>query len=346
MSAFVTIDEMLEAFRGRCGFRQYIKSKPARYGIKIFAMTCAKSFYTSNLEIYAGSQPEGPFKIDNSAKSVVDRLVQPISNSNRNVTVDNWFCSIPLCTELLQNHKLTLVGTLRKNKKEIPPIFVDLKQLPVGGSLFGFRKNCTLVSYRAKKNKQVLLLSSMHDDDAIDNDDNSPTHGKPEMILFYNSTKGGVDTVDKYKEQYSVARTSNRWSMTVFYSLLNIAGLNSFIILKQNVREPNMKRRRFIQALAKDLCKHQMISRIHVKSTPSWIKRRLRDLLELQIEARLPPSEEVTSGRCYACTWRQNRSSKTRCATCKFFICREHTAPVHCRNCFEDNNVEDAHDSE
>ena len=30
------VDEQLEAFRGRCGFRQYILSKPAKYGIKIW----------------------------------------------------------------------------------------------------------------------------------------------------------------------------------------------------------------------------------------------------------------------------------------------------------------------
>lgn len=31
VSEYLTIDEMLEAFRCRCGFRQYIKNKPARY---------------------------------------------------------------------------------------------------------------------------------------------------------------------------------------------------------------------------------------------------------------------------------------------------------------------------
>uniref|UniRef100_A0A1B6KLI6 PiggyBac transposable element-derived protein domain-containing protein n=1 Tax=Graphocephala atropunctata TaxID=36148 RepID=A0A1B6KLI6_9HEMI len=34
LSEMVTIDEMLEAFRGRCGFRQYIPNKPAKYGVK------------------------------------------------------------------------------------------------------------------------------------------------------------------------------------------------------------------------------------------------------------------------------------------------------------------------
>lgn len=338
VSPFVTVDEMLEAFRGRCGFRQYIKSKPARYGVKIFAMCCAKSFYTSNLEIYAGSQPDGPFKIDNSGQSVVNRLIQPISGTGRNVTVDNWFCSVPLCSDLLHNHRLTLVGTLRKNKKEIPPNFIDLKKVPVGASQFGFKESFTLVSYKAKKNKQVVLLSSMHSDDAIDNNVDSPTYGKPEIILFYNSSKGGVDTVDKFKEHYSVARTTNRWSMTVFYSLLNISSLNSYIILKENTNAPNMKRRHFLQELAKDLCKEQMTSRIDVKSTPSWVKKRLRDILDVPAQARQPPAEEVTSGRCYACDWRKNRASKTRCATCKFFICKEHSAPVHCTNCTQENN--------
>uniref|UniRef100_A0A6P7G9Q2 Uncharacterized protein LOC114337367 n=1 Tax=Diabrotica virgifera virgifera TaxID=50390 RepID=A0A6P7G9Q2_DIAVI len=48
-----TVDEMLEAFRGRCKFRKYIANKPAKYGIKIYALVDSTTFYTSNLEIYA-----------------------------------------------------------------------------------------------------------------------------------------------------------------------------------------------------------------------------------------------------------------------------------------------------
>lgn len=94
VSEFLTIDEILDKVCGRCSFRQYIKSKPARYGIKMFAMCCARSFYTSNLEIYCGSQPDGPYKFENSAKEVVERMIKPISISGRNVTVENWFSSI------------------------------------------------------------------------------------------------------------------------------------------------------------------------------------------------------------------------------------------------------------
>lgn len=49
-SEFVTVDEKLEEFRGKCGFRQYIPSKPNKCGINIFAVSDSKTWYTSNME--------------------------------------------------------------------------------------------------------------------------------------------------------------------------------------------------------------------------------------------------------------------------------------------------------
>lgn len=62
-SEYLTIDEMLVAFKWRCSFIQYIPSKPAKYGLKIFALYDAKSFYTDNLEIYCSIQPDGPYNM-------------------------------------------------------------------------------------------------------------------------------------------------------------------------------------------------------------------------------------------------------------------------------------------
>lgn len=52
-----------------------------------------------------------------------------------------------------------------------------------------FSSKCYVgIVYSAKKNG--LVLSSLHRNDQIDQ-----TSGKPEMILDYNSTSGGVDTL-------------------------------------------------------------------------------------------------------------------------------------------------------
>lgn len=56
-SEYLTVDEQLLAFRGNCPFRQYIPSKPAKYGLKVFALVDVKTAYTMNLEPYVGKQP-------------------------------------------------------------------------------------------------------------------------------------------------------------------------------------------------------------------------------------------------------------------------------------------------
>lgn len=53
-SEFVTIDEMLHRFRGRCSFVQYMPNKPAKYGLKMYALCDGKTLYCCNFEVYCG----------------------------------------------------------------------------------------------------------------------------------------------------------------------------------------------------------------------------------------------------------------------------------------------------
>ncbi|KAF0727034.1 piggyBac transposable element-derived protein 4-like, partial [Aphis craccivora] len=73
VGAFVTIDEELVKFRGKCPFKQYLPSKPGKYGIKIFAVVDSKTMYSLNMEIYPGKQPEGPYNLLNNPHPLVMR---------------------------------------------------------------------------------------------------------------------------------------------------------------------------------------------------------------------------------------------------------------------------------
>jgi len=167
ISEYCTIDESLVPFRGRCAFRQFIQNKPAKYGINVFCLVDSRMFYTSQMEIYAGKQPEVPYKLSNSPADVVKRLIQPISHTDRNVTFDNWNTSVTLAEEILKEHKITIVGTIRKNKREIPPEFINTNEREEKSRKFAFRDG-TLVSYIPKKGKIVLALSTMHHNNDID----------------------------------------------------------------------------------------------------------------------------------------------------------------------------------
>lgn len=119
VSEYCTLDEQLVGFRGRCSFRMYIPNKPAKYGLKIFALVDARTWYVLNSEVYVGKQNDGPFQVSNNTVDVSMRLSQPIHGTGRNLTTDNWFSSIPMADSLLANN-VTLVGTLKKTKKSCP----------------------------------------------------------------------------------------------------------------------------------------------------------------------------------------------------------------------------------
>ncbi|KAK2723884.1 hypothetical protein QYM36_002293 [Artemia franciscana] len=90
-----------------------------------------------------------------------------ISGSSRNITPDNWYSSVQLVDEL-RKHKLTYVGTVKKNKREIPGSFLPDRTGQEGSSFFDFKSNKTVVSYVPKKCKAVLLISSMHHTPKVD----------------------------------------------------------------------------------------------------------------------------------------------------------------------------------
>ena len=105
-------------FMARCPFRQYIPTKPDKYGMKIFWICDAKSFYPLKAKPYLGKEGNSPQQ--NLGRHDVLELSNPLTRSGRNITMGNYFTDMVLATTLLQNG-LTLVGTVRKNKTFIPP---------------------------------------------------------------------------------------------------------------------------------------------------------------------------------------------------------------------------------
>ena len=107
----------------------------------------------------------------------------------------------------------------------------------MNSSIFGFQNDSTIVSYVPKKNKAVILLSTFHNDNEIVIDQNE----KPRIILDYNKYKGGIDTLDQVVRCYSSRRKSNRWSLTMFCNILDIAAYNALILFLST--HPNYKNR-------------------------------------------------------------------------------------------------------
>ncbi|XP_071784707.1 piggyBac transposable element-derived protein 4-like [Asterias amurensis] len=333
----MTVDDELVAFRGICGFRQYMPQKPARYGIKFWVCTDSTHNYVTNIQPYLGKENQTKL-----GKRVVLDMVRPLFKTGRNITTDNHFTSCELAEELLQED-LTLLGTIKGLRREVPDAFKleASKKREARSSKFLFAGPLTLVSYVPRKNKSVLLLSSMHHDSAIND-----TTSKPEMIHDYMHTKAGVDTIDQMCSVYNVARITRRWPMVVFYHIMNLAAINAYTLygLKNPGWHPKgSARSAFLSQLAKELIHPQYMLRA---CNASRLARRTRTALEIvgyEIQHHrqpLPETDQLShsrlkNGYCFLCEGGKGRTTKV-CESCRRFACGKHTTtsrPVH--NCHE-----------
>lgn len=335
---YLTIDEQLVPFRGHCRFRMYIPNKPAKYGMKIVMMCDGGTNYMCNAIPYLGkgTTPAGK----PSADYFVEKLVEPVRTSGRNITTDNWFTSIPLAKYLL-DQKLTTIGTIRKNKPELPQEFINPKfeNRSPNTSLFLFSNDLTAVSFAPKKNKLVTLISTMHDDDAV-----NARSQKPEIICCYNQTKGAVDAFDQCLTRTSCIRRSRRWPMCFFYNMLNIAAYNSYVVylhnfFKMNNKTKPLSRFQFLLSIADELSVPWMKCRVQQLHMPQTIICSIQKCItnitgiedatrsKSQAEAQnvKEPQEGILMKRkyCSYCDYKKKRMSKMKCSICEVPDCGE-----------------------
>lgn len=317
---YLTIDEMLVPFRGRCGFRMYIPNKPAKYGIKVQVLADSKTHYMCNAEVYTGAKPLKPAKnLLPNPTQVVLRLVEYLPvNSNRNITADNWYSAIETVNEL-RKRNFTYVGTLRKNKRQIPPEFQANRKREISSSIFGFQGGITLVSHVPKQGKSVILISSMHHTNTVNRNTK-----KPDIIHFYNETKAGVDALDEKCAVYSTSRRTRRWPMALFHSILNIAGVNSRVVYEASPLGKKISRYAFIKQVGLALCEPYMHERLCNQKVPRNLRLLIANILKVKIPIETQCTERIPTSkrkRCFFCPSKSDKKTATLCDTCKKPIC-------------------------
>lgn len=168
----------------------------------------------------------------------------------------------------------------------------------------------------------------MHHGDAIDD---TTEQFKPEMIVFYNSTKGGVDTLNELCALYDVARNTRRWPMVIFFGLMNVAGVNSQIIFTSNNIDTKTSRRIYLRQLSNALTSEHQHRRAVVTNLPPEVRLRRQEAAGVAVQAvRADQLPEGIRKLCHLC----RKESKTRyyCKYCFKFICLKHTS-FSCPTC-------------
>ena len=176
----LTIDEQLFLCKTRCPFIQYMANKPDQFGIKFWLLADAQSKYLCNGKPYLGRDPSRS-RCSDLPGGVCLTLLQPYYKKGYNVTTDNYFTSLKLAEELKQK-KTTILGTIRKQRREGPSTELIMKDKELYASeIFSSPSGCSLTICKVKKKKVVCILSSMHRNINIDQCHNKKM---PETIQF------------------------------------------------------------------------------------------------------------------------------------------------------------------
>ena len=344
-SESLAIDEQLYPFRGYVPGRSYMPMKPAKYGTKLFWICDAKNGYALQSIPYCG-------KLNNErevglAENVVLKLSERYFNSGRNIFMDRFFSSHSVAIKLLEKG-LTMTGTIKQNRREVPSSFRCVKSRDTFSTkeLWDGENRIMLLSYVPKRNKNVLMISSMHSQPGVNfNRDDM----KPDVIDDYNHGKGGVDVLDSRIEDFTCKRMTRRYPLIFFFLMLDVALVNSYLVLKESKENYTTDRKTFIKMVSESLASEFMVSRYNSPKIFSQLKNAFVLITRHPIHRqRLPVADPHTRhgpagdssrstglqkvGKCQIAQCR--KSTRHTCAECAVNICSEHKVTLSlCGTC-------------
>ena len=305
----VTIDEQLFPTKARCRFTQYMPQKPDKFGIKFWILADLDTKYCFNVSPYLGRDEQ---RVDGLGTHVVMQLMEPLFGKGHNVTTDNFFTNKDLAERLLR-HKTTITGTIRANRRELPPP----TRLHLYASEFFQFDQLNLVRYQAKPKKTVCVLSTQHKGNRTQVDGKK----KPESVIYYNNNKYGVDILDSMCRQMSTKAGCRRWPLAVFYNILDFAAVNAWIIFKKSTNR-HVKRRNFLLQLSAQLRKDDDQLQAARTVRPG---RQQRPIVGLHAPRPEPLERRVSCLVRSHCT--KNRTV-TRCSQCQLPVCGQCMANI------------------
>ena len=256
----LSIDERMVRNKGRYSWRQYIQDKPTKWGMKLWVLAEPATGYTYDFAIYLGkaagvTTPEGGL-----AYNVVMDLVRRLANKEYNIFLDNFYTTIKLLKGLFLMG-IGACGIILSNRRGFPTGLKDIKQFDKRSKRGNFRfvRDGQVATVQWRDNKTISVASNFHlMNEAKKVFRRCKVDGRfqrlklQQPIADYNRYMGGVDLSDQIIGKYNVLRKTDKWWKTLFFHMIDIAKVNSFILFNnwraQNPDVEILKRtRRFTQ---------------------------------------------------------------------------------------------------
>ncbi|PNF35737.1 hypothetical protein B7P43_G16133 [Cryptotermes secundus] len=271
------------------------------------------------MKVYLGKDRTRADQDMTATHVTVRDLCRRIDGIGHKLYMDNFFSSPDLFDKLMTKD-ITCCGTVRPNQKGLPDDFRRRQfQLMKGDIRVRVRWNLTALVWKDKRD--VYMLTNMHCPPAEGNFfDEHGNAMKPAIVVDYNTHMGYVDKADRMANSYSISRRTWKWTNKLFFHLLNLTIVNSFILLSScGVK---LSHREFRLALVRNILEHagrgpprpqRFMDRPAVSSAISRLEEATRHHWPTSSNKRL---------RCPVCSsCGKRRYIRTKCTECNVGLC-------------------------
>ena len=233
----VTIDEVMIPYKGRLAFKQYIKNKPTKWGIKVFVLSDATNGYISRLQIYTEKNVESGHVDAGLCSRVLLDLISGVGEGFHLYT-DNYYTG-PVVYKALYDQGINSCGTVRTNRTGFPEVLKKGKSEQVPRGYYEYLSCGPLLAAVWYDRRFVYFVSTLHK--AERDGDTIPRHAQdgsivdvpsPPLLPDYQKCMRGVDRGDQLISCYNMGRRSKKWWKRVFLYLIECSLLNAYILEK------------------------------------------------------------------------------------------------------------------
>jgi len=242
----VAIDERMVKSRHRSGIRQYIRDKPTKWGLKLWVLADSCNGYTIDFNIYIGKAAAAAVSVNGLGYDVVMLLMRPFLNQGYHLYIDNFYTSTVLVKDLFRQGVAT-TGTIKENSRGFPASLKNGSQWSKAGNVqrgsMRWERDPPILALQWFDNKVVSMLTTAENaNDCVRVERKSKTGGvwrtvvvqQPQAIASYNQYMNAVDRSDQILATNNVLRKCKRWWKTLFFHLIDIAVVNSFILFREH----------------------------------------------------------------------------------------------------------------
>ena len=230
---YATIDESMIKFKGRLSFRQYLPSKPIKWGIKMWALCESDTGYAYNMQVYTG-KVEGQQEKGLAHRVCMD-LLAPVLGTNLRVYMDNLYTSVALLSDL-RVRGILACGTVRANRKGLPAALLP-KNVKLQRGEFRRAQKDELSYAIWMDTKPVVTLSNFHDPAQQGTVLRRREQARrqvpvPKMLEDYQQHMRGVDLMDQAISYYMLSHRSKKWWRRVFFYGMMVSAHNAYVVAK------------------------------------------------------------------------------------------------------------------